>query len=278
MLVLGVGFVFGFPLGMMIWQGLFPSGDRWVYLLAQRFSTLKCTQRRKEKDTTLPSRGRHCAPTTFVSNQHGGNRASWSGVSLLFLLEGELRVWYWDVLLFYRRALFQLVFVFAPVGVTQQSLFAVLQLLFLILHVHHRPYSSRLANYTETMSYAILLVVNFLNFPSSIFTSVTLQQTSHSRDFLQALSRVQSVLSFAGLLLLAVVIAGVYGMEAWRVVASHTKRRKEHARDCKILCYFRKNKRSKQSQFALTSLEMGAEEAELAVIGGAKKKALAEDR
>uniref|UniRef100_A0A7S3G957 Uncharacterized protein n=1 Tax=Palpitomonas bilix TaxID=652834 RepID=A0A7S3G957_9EUKA len=233
---------------MMIWQGLFPSHDRWVYRLALRFSALKCVNvtgerrgREKTEDGTLRSRQssmRKVFSSCTCENKKRRSGQGWSGVSLLFLLEGQLRIWYWDVLLFYRRALLQLVFVFVPVGVTQQSLFVVLQLLFLILHVHQSPYSSRLATYTETVSYAILLLVNMLNFPSVGFSSVTLPDTVQRRTFLQSLARVQSVLAFIALLGLGVVMGGVYGLKLFALFRSFQKKEKgsERGYRCCAMC------------------------------------------
>mmetsp|Transcript_43873 Transcript_43873/g.114397 ORF Transcript_43873/g.114397 Transcript_43873/m.114397 type:complete len:1004 (-) Transcript_43873:2389-5400(-) len=222
LLVLGIAFVFGFPFGLLIWQGLFPSGDRWVHQLVQRFSTLKCLQGRRTKEKDRSSSSIRASSSSQTTSR--GKGTSWSGVSLLFLLEGHLRVWYWDALLFYRRALFQLVFVVMPIGVIQQSLFVVLTAVVLVLHVHFRPYDSLAANYTETVSYLLLLFVNMLNFPAIAFSSVTLQETSDSRAFLQSLSRAQSVLAFVGLLLLAVVMGGVYSLKLCSSVRSCRRR------------------------------------------------------
>jgi len=152
-----------------------------------------------------------------TSESGRSKRRVWSGVSLLYLLEGNLKVWYWDVLLFYRRALFELVFAVVPVGVTQQSLFVSLTLVFAYAHLYALPYSSRVAIYTEALSYAVLLFVNVLNYPAVVFAVVTLQQTDASQSFLRYISRAQSILAFSGLLLLAIMMGAVYGLKLYHV-------------------------------------------------------------
>mmetsp|Transcript_45716 Transcript_45716/g.118159 ORF Transcript_45716/g.118159 Transcript_45716/m.118159 type:complete len:760 (-) Transcript_45716:163-2442(-) len=209
LLVFGLLFVFGFPLGLYIWQGLFPSNDRWMHRLHLRYSHL----RRRSKGSAKQASG-----------------PSWSGVSVIYLLEGRLKEWYWDVLLFYRRALFALVFVFAPFGMLQQVFFAVLSVAFFALHIHYNPYDSQLANLTETVSYVLLLFINILNFPSVSFLTNNVELTESSRTFLQHTVFAQSVLASAGLVVLVLALACAYG---WKLVKVVTVRRHALCLPCK---------------------------------------------
>mmetsp|Transcript_46522 Transcript_46522/g.120065 ORF Transcript_46522/g.120065 Transcript_46522/m.120065 type:complete len:432 (-) Transcript_46522:256-1551(-) len=151
-----------------------------------------------------------------------------------------------------RRHTLKLVFVVVSDGITQQLLFGGLTAVCLVLHVRYHPYNSRLANYTETVSYLLLLFVNMLNFSAVVFTSITLHETPQSRTFLQSLFRAQSALSFVGLLLLGVVMAGVYGLKLYRAVVSLRKQGKCHLRGCTSLCkYFLLRKRRRESARSL---------------------------
>mmetsp|Transcript_33661 Transcript_33661/g.86249 ORF Transcript_33661/g.86249 Transcript_33661/m.86249 type:complete len:237 (+) Transcript_33661:917-1627(+) len=196
-----------------------------MYRLSQHYLVRACGRSKK--------RGKEAAMSvesgTSAAKAHRRTRV-WSGLSVLYLVEGQMKVWYWDVLLFYRRAAYELVYVFVPVGVSQQAMFVALTTLFSYLHARHDPYLSRVANYTEALSYTILLFVNVLSFPSIVFSVVTLQQTSESRAFLYSLSRIQSVFSFLGLLLLGVVIAIVYGLKFAKWVRATSPHRRTYAR------------------------------------------------
>lgn len=185
----GVIFVFGVPVALFVWQGLFPSDDRVLYRLLSR------------------------------RTKRGSSRV-WRGLTFLSLLEGSLRVWYWDAFLFMRRALLEMVYVFAPRGITQQSMFALFNTVFLCSHAALRPYTSTAANVVEALSLCALLFVGVLNIPKAFVSTVPVS----FGPFVTPLSDVhsaQSWVAFAGFVIVVASTASVYLSRLLVVVRDH---------------------------------------------------------
>uniref|UniRef100_A0A7S3GI28 Uncharacterized protein n=1 Tax=Palpitomonas bilix TaxID=652834 RepID=A0A7S3GI28_9EUKA len=179
-LVLGLISIFGLPLSLYLWQGLFPSEDRWVY--------------------------------RFVRHRLHVWRAKWRGLAVLIAVEGNLRVWYWDAVLFTRRAVIGVVAVFAEKGMQQQLAFLILNAVFLFHHAVSHPYTSTAANRAELAILLLLLANGCLNFVT--LTEGTIDEHDRSSEFLSFLTAtgdVQFVLDVSGFALLVVCLTVVYG-------------------------------------------------------------------
>lgn len=201
----GYVLVIGVPLSLFIWQGAFPAKSRPLRSILERFRCL-CQKR-------------STSPFSFRSQRR------WKGLDLMYYIEGELSVWYWDAVLFLRRALLELVGAFAERGLEQQCWLMCLNLVFGFSHALARPYRSHFANGLEMLSLMLLCFINALNLPPALVTTNAASPLPFAFS-LTALMDAQNAIAFAAFLMFAAALTGIYSKRLVIAIAKTSQKKK----------------------------------------------------